>query len=388
MTSNSLQRGTAEKERPSVTVIGKKLAKEFMDDDVMGRSAEVAYHAIFAIPPVIILFVLIAALLQDYTSITVVDRMRELVNERAPADTQDILNTLITNAVEKVGGGAAILGILSTVGVALWSGSNGIASLMKAFNRAYDTQDDRAYPKKRAVAIGLTVLVGVLINLAFVLFVFGSRIGRWAASRLGYGSSFETAVDLARWPLGILFMIGMLALLYYLAPNVEQTFRWISAGSVLATFLWLLAVFGFSIYLQFANPGSAYGALSSLLVFLFFLYITSIILLIGAELNAVLEKRYDHETLEDLATQGTAGNYEDSRGAIPAPVIVPSSSPAAVATRRRPSGRPVFDGGGTAAGAHAAVRVAGDHEKAGQAIAVGLLATAGAAILGLVAGRN
>jgi membrane protein len=98
----------------------------------------------------------------------------------------------------------------------------------------------------------------------------------------------------------------VLAILYYAGPNIEQSFRWVSPGSVLATILWLVATAGFGLYLNVSNPGSAYGAVGSVLVLLFFLYVTGIIFLLGAELNAVLGKRYDPETVQDLATNPKA----------------------------------------------------------------------------------
>lgn len=93
--------------------------------------------------------------------------------------------------------------------------------------------------KKKLVAIGLTLLMAVLINVAFALFVFGESIGEWVASRFGMGSAFQTVWNLARWPLAIFLFMFLLAVLYYLAPNIEQSFQWISPGSVVATALWI-----------------------------------------------------------------------------------------------------------------------------------------------------
>ena len=114
------------------------------------------------------------------------------------------------------------------------------------------------------------------------------------------------AWNLARWPLAIASIVFILAVLYYAGPNIEQSFRWISPGSVLATALWLIATGGFGIYLQFSNPGSAYGVLGSVLVLMFYLYVTGIIFLLGAELNALIGRRYDPETVEDLAKRPDA----------------------------------------------------------------------------------
>ena len=105
----------------------------------------------------------------------------------------------------------------------------------------------------------------------------------------------------------------MLAILYYAGPNVKQSFRWISPGSVGATILWLIAVFGFRVYLLFTNPGSAYGVFGGVIVLLFFLYVSGIIFVIGAELNAMLQKRYDEETVRDRAQHPEKLEDEEDR---------------------------------------------------------------------------
>lgn len=281
--------------------LGKRFYHEFKNDDVMGLGAEVAYHLIFAIPPLLVLVVTVAAALNRFTTLPVVENLKQLVDERAPENLQDVLGTIIDNAVGQVSGGLISIGLLTTAAVAIWSGSNGIGSIMKAYNRAYDVEESRPYLKKKLVAIDLTLLMAVLINVAFALFVFGESIGGWLASWLGMGDAFQTAWGFARWPLAIFLFMFLLAVLYYLAPNVEQSFQWISPGSVVATILWIGAVFAFRLYLNYASPGSAYGAFSSVIVFLFFLYITSIVLLIGAEVNAILQRRYDESVVRDRA---------------------------------------------------------------------------------------
>lgn len=281
--------------------LGKRTFSEFKDDEVTEMAAGVAYHAIFAIPPMIIFIVTLAALVGQITSVDVAGMLRDSINERAPADTRELLTGLVDSAIADVSGGVASFGVIISAAVALWSGSNGISTFIRAFNRAYDVDEDRPFIKKKAVSIGLTILMGVLIILAFVLFVFGQQIGSWGAGQLGLGSAFEIAWNILRWPLAVAFIVFLLAVLYYLGPNVEQTFHWISPGSIVATLLWIAVVFGFKIYVTFSNPGSAYGAVGGVVVLLFFLYLTAIVFLIGAEVNAVLQRRYDEKTIKDLA---------------------------------------------------------------------------------------
>ena len=286
--------------------LGKRLYREVRDDEVTTMAAAFAYHWVFAIPSLLILVVVVAALLNRATAVPVVERLRALIGDHAPADTQAVLNRLVDNAVAQVGGGAASLGLIGTVLLALWSGSNGIGALMKAFNRAYDVGEGRPFVTKKLVAVGLTVLLALFVNLAFALLVFGRRLGEWLAGWVGLGSLFDVLWGLLRWPAAVAAIGLLLALLYYLGPDVEQSFRWISPGSVVATLGWLLLVVGFGLYLRVASPGSAYGTLGSVIVLLFFLYLTGLVFLVGAEVNAVLQQRHDPATPWDLATNPRA----------------------------------------------------------------------------------
>jgi membrane protein len=277
--------------------LGKRFMTEFKSDDLTGMAAEIAYHLTFAIPPILILLVTGAALLNTFTNIPVVENLRNIVDQRAPADLKAVFDSVINTAIEKTNGGAASLGAIVTALIALWSSSNAVSSLMKGLNRTFDVEEGRSLLKKKLVALGLTVLFLVLFNAAFVLFVFGRQLGVWIADRIGLGVVFSDVWNIARWPIAIAFVMLLLAILYYLGPNVQQSFRWVSPGSVVATILWVVVVFGFKLYLSISNPGSAYGVFGALVVLLFFLYVTGLIFLIGAELNAVVQKRYDEETI-------------------------------------------------------------------------------------------
>jgi membrane protein len=289
--------------RPSVTVLGRKVLKEFRSDDVTGIAAEVAYHLIFAVPALIIFLFFLAALIDNVTDVGLANRLSTEIQNNAPEDTRDLLQSLVDNAIGQMSGGLASFGVLAAAVVTVWSGSNATATLMKALNKIYEIDEDRPFVRKRLVALGLTVLLGAAVNLAFVLLVFGQRIGNWLAELIGVGSAFELVWNISRWPVSILLLLTLLAFVYWLAPNVEQSFKWISPGAVIAVVLWIVAVVGFSLYLRFSDPGSAYGSLGSIIVFLFFLYVSSIIFLIGAEVNAVLAIRFDPQTLEDVKSK-------------------------------------------------------------------------------------
>jgi membrane protein len=268
--------------------LGKRIFKKIGDDDVPTLSAAFAYYWVFAIPPLLILIVLIASLLNTVTDIQVVENLRETITDRAPADTQELLLRLVDQAVEQVGGGIASFGAIATALLALWAASNSVNILITGFNRAYDVRENRGYVRKKAVSLGLTLLIVVFVNLAFALLVFGRQIGEWIADWVGLGSVFDTWWGIARWPAAVLGVMLLTALLYWLGPNVDQPFRLVSVGSLVATLLWLIVVAGFGLYLSVSNPGSAYGVVGSVIVLLFFLNISGMVFFLGAEINSIL----------------------------------------------------------------------------------------------------
>lgn len=281
--------------------LARRLFHKVQDDDITGLGAEIAYNLVFAIPAFLLFLVTLAAVVNQFTGVPVADNLIALINQQAPTETRPLLNELAQGVLQRVNGLAVSISALVTIVLALWSGAGGMDALIKAFNRAYDVKETRSFIRQKLTSIGLTVLSALLVVAAFVLFVFGGNIGAWVANLFGLGSVFTLVWNVLRWPLAIIFVAFMLAVVYYLGPNIQQSFRWISPGSVVATILWVAAVLLFKFYLVISNPGSAYGAAGSVLVLLFFLYVSGIIVMFGAEINAVLEKHVDQKTIKDLA---------------------------------------------------------------------------------------
>ncbi len=278
-----------------------RIFKKIQEDDITGLGAEIAYNAIFAIPAFLLFLVTLAAVVNQFTGVPVAGSLQTIIAERAPADTRPLLEELVQGVIGRVSGLAVSIGAVATILLALWGGAGGMDAIIKAFNHAYDVKETRSFIRQKLTSVGLTVLSAILVVAAFVLFVFGGNIGAWVANLFGLGSVFTLVWNLLRWPLAIIFIAFLLAVVYYFGPNIQQSFRWISPGSVVATILWLLIVLGFKFYLLVSNPGSAYGVAGSVLVLLFFLYLSGIIVVLGAEINAVLEKHVDRKTITDLA---------------------------------------------------------------------------------------
>lgn len=302
-----------------ITPLAKALFRRFGKDNTTGLAAQVAYHLMFAIPPLLVFLLTLAALVDHATGIPIAQNLHTAITQHAPGDTKALLDNLVNHAISQTGGKAASIGLVITIILALWGASNGVGSLVRAFNSAYEVKENRSFILSLVMRLALTILLVVVIIAAFALFVFGQKIGVAIANHLGLGSVFNLLWNILRWPAAIVIFMILLALLYYWGPNVEQSFRWISPGSIAAALLWFIAVLGFKLYVTVSNPGSAYGAAGSVIVLLFFLYVTGIIFILGAEINAVLGTRYDPQTAEDRAqhpekTTSNSGQADIKRG--------------------------------------------------------------------------
>jgi membrane protein len=271
--------------------LGKEIAAQFKRDRVSLLAAAVAYNTIFALPAVILLTVMIGAVVDRTTSIDVTSHLRDLIRNHAPASTQELLNDQVDSAIANASGGGLSIGIIVTAAIALWSGSNAIGTLAESFNAAYGVEESRPLPRLKLMTFGLTLLLTFAINFAFVALIFGRRIGEWVADEIDAGGLFEIGWSVVSAILGIVVFAGFLALLYHFGPDLKQPFRWVTPGMVLATILWLILTAGFGLFLRVIDPGSAYGLVGSVLVLIFFLNLTALVFILGAELNSIAYAR-------------------------------------------------------------------------------------------------
>jgi membrane protein len=162
--------------------------------------------------------------------------------------------------------------------------------MMTALNVAYDVRDQRPWWKRRLVAIGLTVGFSLFILGGLVVMVFGPKLGGVVAGWFGLGALFTSVWTAASVPVAILLVLIGIALVYYLAPAVEQNWRWVTPGSVVALVVWLVTTYGLRVYVtHFANYNATYGSIGGVILLMLWLYLTGIALLLGAEVNAEIE---------------------------------------------------------------------------------------------------
>jgi membrane protein len=263
--------------------LGRRVIKEIQRGDDLGRAAQLAYYFIFALFP----FFLFLTTLLGYLPIpNLLDRVMELLAQMLPGEALQLVQDNVRDLVTGQRGGLLSFGFLA----ALWTSSSAITAIIDSLNRAYDVEEGRPFWKIRGIAILLTIGLSIFIIVSIVLLTFGPQIGGWIADRVGLGRVFEAAWSILRWPVIVFLMIFALAMLYYFAPDVEQEWKWITPGSVIAVIGWIVASLGFSFYVNnFGSYNATYGSIGTVIVLLTWMYLSGFLILVGGEINAEIE---------------------------------------------------------------------------------------------------
>jgi membrane protein len=267
----------------SVKELGRRVIREIQQDDCLGRAAQLAYYFLFALFP----FFLVLTTLLGYLPVpNLLDRLMETLAEMLPGEALQLVQSNVRELVTDQRGGLLSLGLLA----ALWTSSSAVTAIMDSLNRSYDVEEGRPFWKVRLTAILLTIGLSVFIIVSLILLTFGPQIGGWIADKVGLGSVFKLAWNILRWPFIVGLIIVAMALIYYLAPDVEQEWQWITPGSVVAVIGWLLASLGFSFYVNnFGSYNATYGSIGAVIVLLTWMYVSGFFILVGGEINAEIE---------------------------------------------------------------------------------------------------
>jgi membrane protein len=259
------------------------LYQEIQDDNVFNGAAALAYYWMLAIFP----FAIFLLSLLPYLPIPHLrEAIMDLLRQALPGEAAELFAGVINDVVSETREGLLSFGLLFT----LWSGSNGLFAIMQQLNITYGVKEARSFWKARLVALMLMVMFLVLIIGAFALVVFGGELQDWVASQIGWSGALLTFFAIFRWVvIAILILLGF-ALIYYYGPNVEQRFQFITPGSLIGAFLLIAASLGFSYYVaNFGDYSAMYGALGAVIILLLWLYLAGIVILIGSEVNSLLE---------------------------------------------------------------------------------------------------
>lgn len=268
--------------------VARKTIREYGEDQCADLAAALTYYSVLAIfPAIIALLALVGVVGQDPK--TTVDTLLQVLQPIVSPDTlTSVKGPLRQLATSQASGVALIAGLAG----ALWSASAYVLAFSRALNRIYEIGEGRPFWKLRPVMIIVTVIAVVLAALVMVMLVVSGPVARSIGDVLGLGETTVLIWEIVKWPLILLVVMLVVAILYYATPNVQQPrFRWISVGAAVAIVVWVLASVAFGFYVaNFASYNKTYGSLAGVVVALLWLWITNLALLFGAEVDAELER--------------------------------------------------------------------------------------------------
>jgi membrane protein len=271
----------------TLSQLGHSVFEEIIANNVFGHAAELAFYFLFALFPLILIMVTSFGLFAA-DRIELQNDLLSYFADLLPPTAFQLLQKVVGELAAHASSGKLTFGIVS----ALWAVSGGIDSMISSLNLAHHVRETRSWFKVRAIAIGLSFLISVLLLTASLIVLIGSRFVGWLGAALGKHPLLVLAWKAIQWPGVIFFVLLSCALIYRFGPNLKQrrSWHWVSPGGAFGVFVWLAASYGFRMYLHFFNHYSAtYGSLGAVMILMLWLYVFGLAYLIGGEINAVIE---------------------------------------------------------------------------------------------------
>jgi membrane protein len=260
----------------------KRTVNEFIDDEMPTYAAALAYQMFFSLFPFLLFLI---ALLGYFDLQNFFDWLRDQARLVLPGQAMEQVDTTLSQLQEQQAGLFSV-----SIIVALWTASAGVRSAMDAMNKAYDIKEGRPVWKRFPLSIAYTIGLAILLQLSAGFMLIGPQVLNWLAHYVGLDEVMVLAWSILRWPAAIALSVFAVAMVYWALPDVKQKFRFITPGSVLSVFVWIVASLGFGYYVQnFSNYNAMYGSIGAIIVLMLYFYISSAVMLFGAELNAVIE---------------------------------------------------------------------------------------------------
>ncbi|MGC3002219.1 YihY/virulence factor BrkB family protein [Streptomyces sp. G35A] len=261
--------------------------REFKDDELTDRAAALTYYGVLSLFPALLVLVSLLGITGKETTDEVLRNLQQLT----PGSARDI----ISRAVEQLQGSAGTGSLMAIVGLvlAVWSASGYVAAFIRSANAVYDMPEGRPVWKVLPVRVGVTVVLMVLAVISALIVVFTGGLARQVGNALGVGDTALTVWSIAKWPVLVVLVTIMIALLYWASPNAKiKGFKWITPGSFVALLIWLLASAAFAFYVaNFGSYNKTYGTMAGVIVFLIWLWITNLAILLGLEFDAEIARQ-------------------------------------------------------------------------------------------------
>ena len=269
----------------------KQLCKQIYHDTssgrITGQAAQLSFYFLLAIFPLLLFAISVFGLFLQF-DVVLHQALKTYLRKVVPESVFSLIDTTLTQITQSSDGGKISLGLIVT----LWAASTGMLAVIDALNLAYGVKDFRPWWKQRLVAVGLTIAYVLLILLALLLLLYGPWLVDWLNAHLGLGRELTILWHLLKWLLVLGFVLLAFNILYIYAPNVKhRRWHWLMPGTVVGLVCWLLVSYGFKVYLTFFNSYSAtYGSIGAVIIMLLWLYLSGIALLLGGEVNSIIEK--------------------------------------------------------------------------------------------------
>ena len=261
----------------------KKLYQEMNEDGVTDSAAQVSYYILFSLFPFLFFLATLAAFLPIQQAVEDYLHRLEFV---MPPQAFSLIHRHVHELLHQPRPKLLTLGLV----VSLYSASRGVDAFRKALNLAYDVTESRPYWRTQVEAVLMTIALGVLIVLAFTAIVLGGEACFWAFTKLGVGAQFTLVWSWLRFPFTALIVMFAAALSYYFLPDVKQQFKFITPGSLLGTLFWVAATWGFTFYSDhFGHYNVTYGSLGGVILLMIWFYISTLVFILGGEINAIIE---------------------------------------------------------------------------------------------------
>jgi membrane protein len=268
--------------------ITQRTLKSFYDDQMTHHAAALTYYALMSLFPAVLLALSLLGLLGQYPE--TYNGIMSYLEEVAPASGVDPLDRSLRRALQSKGTAATALVI--SVAVALYGTTGALEAARRALNVVLEGNGGRSFLRRKAIDVASTFVLMALVLVSLILAFVGGRFAEDLLGFIGLGPSAARVWNLARWPGAVAVAMVVFAFIYYVTPDVQQrSFRWVTPGAAVGVLLWLAASFGLSTYVsKVADVGAIYGAFAGAIVLVAWLWLTNVALLLGAELNAEIER--------------------------------------------------------------------------------------------------
>jgi membrane protein len=276
--------------RRAAAISGRTL-RSFYDDQMTHHAAALTYYALMSLFPAVLLALSLLGLLGQYPE--TYNAILRYLRDVAPASVVDPFDRSLRAALQNKETAATALAI--SVVVALYGTTGALEAARRALNVVFEVDGGRSFMRRKAIDVASTFVLMMLVLASLIMVFVGGRFAEDLLGFIGFGSTPARVWNIARWPGALAAAMLVFAFIYYVTPDVQQrAFRWVTPGAAVGVLLWLIASLGFSSYVsKVADVGAIYGAFAGAIVLVAWLWLTNVALLLGAELNAEIEREQE-----------------------------------------------------------------------------------------------